>query len=281
METENRIDNFIQDEENAEKDTVTHRQIKQFIHNKVKSEKLRQGLWEDKDRVEITNILEVDKMANYEKQRAKKALIKMNSIYFLGCKKLIREKLRIDWEERDPNLKGRRKMKRGKKNKELYGCIKSKYNKKKSITSGLKDRGSEATECELLKKEGKRLSAEKSKKRMKEKRREQSAKNKKKNKHHNEIEEKRDEIVRDELNTVARIEILNDEIRVNNQAIKVKRKRNIKEWLASANTEVIRKRKNREEKEEGKNKKSKINRRTKRKGKDIEMENNQDNREKN
>jgi hypothetical protein len=157
-----------------------HKILKIFIQDNLKSEKLRLGLWEKKEREEIAKNLGIDKMANYEKLRAKKVLIKINSIYYLGCKKLIKEKIKIDWEERDPNLKGKQKRKKGRNNKELYGCKKNKNRNKRNISSVLKDKGKELTECELKEKENVRLSVAKSKRKMKKKKRRLNEKKKSK-----------------------------------------------------------------------------------------------------
>ena len=167
----------------------------------------------------------------------------------------------MDWEERDPNLKG--KKKRQKHNKKLYGCNKNKNRINRNITSVLRDKGPDVTECELKKKEDKRQSVAKGKRKMKKKRddiliikkaklmmeiperpsneeenilsvninkeikngrREQVTRNEKKVKHQNEIDENDGDSKKDEENLEVRDERLNKNkgIIANDEVINVK-----------------------------------------------------------
>ena len=48
------------------------------------------------------------------------------SIYYLGCRKLISEKKRMDWEDRNPNIL--KKNKKDNKYRKRYGSKKKKWN---------------------------------------------------------------------------------------------------------------------------------------------------------
>jgi len=104
-----------------------------MIKHSLRSEKLRVGMWEAKDAEELSKLHIVEQASDKELNRLRTELENMNHIYFLGCKKLINEKKKMDWEERNPNMKKKRKR-HGSTFKREYGCCKKTARKLNTAT---------------------------------------------------------------------------------------------------------------------------------------------------
>ena len=133
METDARIDLYINDIEKKGECTIFHTEIRNMIKNSLRSEKLRVGMWEAKDAEELSKLHIVEQASDKELNRLRTKLENMNHIYFLGCKKLINEKKKMDWEERNPNMKKKRKR-HGSTFRREYGCCKKTARKLNTAT---------------------------------------------------------------------------------------------------------------------------------------------------
>ena len=100
-----------------------------MINTSLRSEKLRLGMWEIRD---IEELSEIDAIKNASENQINQIRIdieNMNSIYYQGCKKLISEKKKMDWEDRNPNYKINKKSNKYRKE---FGCKKKNLRKKKA-----------------------------------------------------------------------------------------------------------------------------------------------------
>ena len=93
----------------------------------------------------------------------------MNAIYFMGCRKLIREKQRMDWKDRNPNTIAK---KRNKKNCKRARKEESFNSKNRNVNEVLKD-SYDITEAEIKKKSEKKGSKRKPDERRYKKRKEE------------------------------------------------------------------------------------------------------------
>ena len=123
IDTEARIDMYIQKLENEGNSCVFHKNMKRIVQGNLRTEKLRLGMWEMKDIMELSNLEIIKSASELELNQLRTELENMNSIYYLGCRKLIREKQKMDWEDRNPNMKGKKKRKANSYRKE-NGCKK-------------------------------------------------------------------------------------------------------------------------------------------------------------
>jgi hypothetical protein len=133
METDARIDLYINDIEKKVECTIFHTEIRNMIKNSLRSEKLRVGMWEAKDAEELSKLHIVEQASDKELNRLRTELENMNHIYFLGCKKLINERKKMDLEERNPNMKKKRKR-HGSTFRREYGCCKKTARKLNTAT---------------------------------------------------------------------------------------------------------------------------------------------------
>ena len=92
METDARIDLYINDIEKKGECTEFHSEIRNMVKNGLRTEKLRVGMWESKDAEELSKLQVVEHASEKELNRLRTEFENMNYIYFLGCKKLINEK---------------------------------------------------------------------------------------------------------------------------------------------------------------------------------------------
>ena len=96
IDTEARIDLYIQGLENEGSDCEFHKSVKRIVQGSLRTEKLRLGLWEMRDIIELSDTDIVKNASEFEINQLRTELENMNSIYYLGCKKLIREKIKMD-----------------------------------------------------------------------------------------------------------------------------------------------------------------------------------------
>jgi hypothetical protein len=129
IETEARIDLYIQDVENKEANSEIHHKIKSMVNSSLRPEKLRLGLWEHRDIDELSELETIKNATESEINQIRSEIENLNKIYYNGCKELIREKKKMDWEDRNPNYKADRKSNSYRKE---YGCKKKTIKCKKN-----------------------------------------------------------------------------------------------------------------------------------------------------
>jgi hypothetical protein len=105
IETDARIDLYIKGKEEDGENVTFQYAVKAFVENSIRSEKLRLGMWEQLDIEKLAELTINENMPECELNYMRNELVNLNSIYFQGCKKLIKEKKRMDWEDRNPNKK--------------------------------------------------------------------------------------------------------------------------------------------------------------------------------
>ena len=66
-------------------------------------------MWEQRDINEFAQLVLKENTTESEIMVMRRELENLNSIYYLGCRKLIREKKKMDWEDRNPNVKIKKK----------------------------------------------------------------------------------------------------------------------------------------------------------------------------
>jgi len=148
METDARIDLYIRGLQNKGENTEFHECIKGIVHSSIRTEKLRLGMWEERDAELVAGLDIVKKADEREINNLRTELENINAIYFLGCSKLIRAKQKMDWKDRNPNIIGKR---RKKKNRGISRRELNINNKNKSVNEILKD-SNDITEAEIRKK---------------------------------------------------------------------------------------------------------------------------------
>ena len=109
IETDAKIDLYIKKKEEEGENVSFYYAVKNFVENSIRSEKLRLGMWEQRDIEKLAELTISENILECELNYMKGELGNMNSIYFQGCKKIIREKQRMDWEDRNQNLKKNKK----------------------------------------------------------------------------------------------------------------------------------------------------------------------------
>ena len=122
-----------------------------MIQESIRTEKLRLGMWELRDAENVASIEMVQRANECEINKIRTELENMNAIYFMGCRKLIREKQKMDWRDRNPNTIGKKRNKKHSKNsgKETRFIIKN-----KNVNEALKN-SYNITEAEMKKKSDK------------------------------------------------------------------------------------------------------------------------------
>ena len=83
-----------------------------MIQESIRTENLRLGMWELRDAENVASIEMVQRANECEINKIRTELENMNAIYFMGCKKLIREKQKMDWRNRNPNTIGKKRKKK-------------------------------------------------------------------------------------------------------------------------------------------------------------------------
>ena len=129
IETEARIDLYIQDIENRGINSEVHQKLKEMINTSLRSEKLRLGMWEIRDIEELSEIDAITNASENEINQIRIEIENLNNIYYQGCRKLISEKKKMDWEDRNPNYKIDKKSNKYRKE---YGCKKKTQDTKKA-----------------------------------------------------------------------------------------------------------------------------------------------------
>ena len=109
-------------------------------------------MWEERDTDLVAGLDIVKKADERELNHLRTELENINAIYFLGYRKLIREKQKMDWKDRNPNTIGKG---RKKKNRRISRREMNVNNKNKSINEILKD-SNDITEAEIRKKSGRK-----------------------------------------------------------------------------------------------------------------------------
>ena len=109
IETDARIDLYIKKKEEEGENVSFHYAVKNFVENSIRSEKLRLGMWEQRDIEKLSELTLSDNILESELNYMRGELGNMNAIYYQGCRKIIREKKRMDWEDRNPNMKKKKK----------------------------------------------------------------------------------------------------------------------------------------------------------------------------
>jgi hypothetical protein len=109
VDTDARIDVYIRNLEEKGECTDFHNTLKNMITNSIRSEKLRLGMWEQRDINEFAQQVLKENTSKRDTMVMRREMENINSIYYLGCRKLIREKKMMDWEERNPNIKKKKK----------------------------------------------------------------------------------------------------------------------------------------------------------------------------
>jgi hypothetical protein len=89
-----------------------------------------------RDAEKISSLDSVKKASETELNKLRTEFENINAIYFMGCRKLIREKQKMDWRDRNPNTIGRRRIKHTSR---TYRREKMINNKVRSINEVLKD----------------------------------------------------------------------------------------------------------------------------------------------
>jgi hypothetical protein len=144
METDARIDLYIKGIEEKGENIYFHNCIKEMVHGSIRTDKLRLGLWEIRDADEVANIELVKKASEVELNKLRNELGNLNAIYFMGCRKLIREKQKMDWRDRNPNTIGKKKnrinSKKNRKNECFSGKNRSVNEVLKTLMTSLKPR---------------------------------------------------------------------------------------------------------------------------------------------
>jgi len=149
IETDARIDLYIKGKEDDGENVTFHYAVKNFVENSIRSEKLRLGMWEQRDIEKLSELTLSDNILESELNYMRGELGNMNAIYYQGCRKIIREKKRMDWEDRNPNMK--KKKKKGNLYRKEYGSKRKKgVWKEKDVNSALKYRD-DLTEADLAK----------------------------------------------------------------------------------------------------------------------------------
>ena len=108
-------------------------------------------MWEIRDAEKVASIDILKRASDSEINKIRTELVNMNAIYFMGCRKLIREKQKMDWRERNPNTIGRKKKKRKSILSGREGRVSSKI---RNVNDVLKD-SNDITEAEMKKKSDK------------------------------------------------------------------------------------------------------------------------------
>jgi len=129
IDTDARIDVYIRNIEDKGECTDFHLMVKKMVTNSIRSEKLRLGMWEQRDIDEFSILVIKESTTEKDIMVMRSELENLISIYYLGCRKLISEKKRMDWEDRNPNFA--RKNKKDNKYRKRYGSKKKKKEKKK------------------------------------------------------------------------------------------------------------------------------------------------------
>jgi hypothetical protein len=119
-----------------------------MVHGSIRTDKLRLGLWEIRDADEVANIELVKKASEVELNKLRNELGNLNAIYFMGCRKLIREKQKMDWRDRNPNTIGKKKNRINSKKNRKNECFSG---KNRSVNEVLKN-SYDITEAEMKKK---------------------------------------------------------------------------------------------------------------------------------
>jgi hypothetical protein len=128
IETEARIDLYIQDIKNRGINSEVHQKFKEMINTSLRSEKPRLGMWEIRDIEELSEIDAIKNASENEINQIRIEIENLNNIYYQGCRKLISEKMKMDWKERNPNYKIDKKSNNYRK---AFGCKKKNKGKKK------------------------------------------------------------------------------------------------------------------------------------------------------
>jgi hypothetical protein len=150
IDTDARIDVYIRNIEEKGECTDFHNTLKNMVANNIRSEKLRLGMWEQRDINEFAQLVVKENTAERDIMIMRREMENMNSIYYLGCRKLIREKM-MDCEKRNPNKK--KKKKKDNNYRKIYGNKKKKKEGKRveiNLNKILKDKGNEDIEADLI-----------------------------------------------------------------------------------------------------------------------------------
>ena len=136
IETDARIDLYIQEVAQRGECIDFHECIREIVQRSTRTEKLRLGMWELRDAEKVASIDIVKKASEMEVNKLRTELENMNAIYYMGCRKLIREKQKMDWIDRNPNTIGRRRKKKNSKTYQRETMFNSKV---RSVNEVLKD----------------------------------------------------------------------------------------------------------------------------------------------
>jgi hypothetical protein len=150
-ETDARIDLYIKGVEEKGESIILHKCLKKMIQESIRTEKLRLGMWEIRDAEKVSSIETVQRANEIELNKIRTELENMNAIYFMGCKKLIREKQKMDWRDRNPNTIGK---KRNKKHSKKFGKETRVIIKNRNVNEVLKN-SYDINEAEMKKKSDK------------------------------------------------------------------------------------------------------------------------------
>ena len=151
IETDAKIDLYIKGVEEKGESIIFHKCLKKMIQESIRTEKLRLGMWELRDAEKVASMEIVQRANEFELNKIRTELENMNAIYFMGCKKLIREKQKMDWRDRNPNTIGK---KRNKKHSKKSGKETRFFIKNRNVNEALKN-SYDITEAEMKKKSDK------------------------------------------------------------------------------------------------------------------------------
>ena len=140
---------YIKSKEEDGENVTFHHAVKNFVENSLRSEKLRLGMWEQRDIEKLAELTISENILECELNYMKGELGNINSIYFQGCKKIMREKQRMDWEDRNPNLK--KKKKKGNEYRKEYGSKRKKRMRKEIDVNNVLKYRSDVIEADLRK----------------------------------------------------------------------------------------------------------------------------------
>ena len=152
METDARIDLYIRGVEEKGESIYFQNCLKEMIHGSIRSDKLRLGMWELRDAEKLASIDIIKRGSDSEINKIRTELVNMNAIYFTGCRKLINEKQKMDWRERNPNTIGK---KRNKKKSSIASRKEVRISRKKRNVNDVLKNSDDITEAEMKKKSDK------------------------------------------------------------------------------------------------------------------------------
>jgi len=92
IDTDTRIDMYIREKEEDGENVTFHYAVKKFIENSIRSEKLRLGMWEQRDIEKLSELTCKKNVAESELNYMRREIENINSIYYQGCTKLMRKK---------------------------------------------------------------------------------------------------------------------------------------------------------------------------------------------